>query len=176
MIGGKPMNGASLTWLYDSAKRKEAHEIALGDVLDVKASIVLVVIAFLGTVSGGILSAASPRVWVKWLQIVVVITLALASIFGFRALWPADYWLEDFPDKYKNWIGELESYYEVHGLAGPLQDLILGEDLKTVAKRIDKNHQLNARKSLWLFRSFRLLVPALTAEVISLACLAHRVL
>ena len=45
---------STLAWLYETSKHKEDREVSLGDTLDVKASIILVIIAFLGATSSTI--------------------------------------------------------------------------------------------------------------------------
>ena len=55
-------------WIYDHARGKDQVESSLADVLDVKASIVLVAITFLATLSMSVFELPSLAVWLKVLQ------------------------------------------------------------------------------------------------------------
>jgi hypothetical protein len=165
-------SGTTLAWLYEISKRKEDREVSLGDTLDVKASIILVIVAFLGATSGTILSSADLGLSIKLLQIVTLISLAVSGLCAFGALWPKDYWMEDFPSEYKSWVAQIEQDREERKFFKPAISVILESDMNTIAERIDKNSGHNKDKSAWLIRSFKSLIPALAGELISLVLLS----
>ena len=151
-------------WLYDLSKRKEGYEVTLGDSLDVKASIALVVVAFLGATSGTILTVATLGFYSKLIQVVAIAATGGAGLCGFISLWPKIYWLEDFPQQYLNWAQGMASYHKEQFS----HDMLLRKDMHEVEVRITKNHTLNVAKSWWLFGAFAFLGLAIVAEIISL--------
>jgi hypothetical protein len=150
----------------EMARERDRYELDLSDAFDVKASIVLLILTFLGTISATILTADKAALIAKLAQIPVIASVVISGMLCVVCLWPKDYLLDDFPETYSNWAACL-------GLSD-------SEQLKTIAdlslqlahKRIAQNHQLNSSKAWYLNRAFWSLSVGLFAELASVAYIA----
>ncbi|HKQ88485.1 MAG TPA: hypothetical protein VJS43_17135 [Candidatus Acidoferrales bacterium] len=165
------MTDSALRLLYDSAKKREWSEIATGDTLDVKASILLTVVALVATITGLVLAwPALPQFpYLKVVQVASVCLLSLSAALGVAALRPRGYRYEVTPDAYADWIQGLEQFYK----PGEVTDaVIMAADFKEVSNRFQINKLLNAQKSDCLFWCFWTLVPAVAIALVSLLLMA----
>src|SRR6266403_3603546 len=100
------------TALAENEKRLDELFFQLGDVLDVKASILLVAISFLGTISALVLAVPDLPNLIKGLQILAVLLLAGGMFATVRCLWPRVF---DAPPDRAVWLAylqELEKHFE----------------------------------------------------------------
>src|ERR1700739_2676174 len=94
-------------FLGEKTQERDQFELDLGDTFDVKASIVLLILTFLGTISATILTADKVPLVPKLAQIPVIAVTVISGIFCVACLWPKDYLFDDLPDSYMNWLDDL---------------------------------------------------------------------
>jgi hypothetical protein len=95
-------------WLYQSAVDKNSHELEVCDALDVKASILLVVLLFL--IDKIVASIPTNQAW----QALRAIACLVASVSVFTcaiSLWPRNYGTEPLPSHNESWIKALREYF-----------------------------------------------------------------
>lgn len=174
----------------DIRSRDEA-EFSLGDTLDVKASILLVVVIFLAGVTGGLLTSGGARAyssstWIQllcanfllggysslmWIQLLCAIFFLVSGGSIVYVVWPRTYLMED-----ENRASTLLEYFAEDPAAEtdlPVGEKILREDISKAVDRVRHNHTLNARKSLALQGAFYAAIPALILELVSAAMVLY---
>jgi hypothetical protein len=155
---------------WELTVERDQQELSLGDTLDVKAGILLALIAVLGTITSTLLADSHLA---KWIQVAQVVSLVAAAIGAFCAFWvlvPRDYLLEGLPILHKPWI---ESVLTRDNIALDQAELELFDGLTTLAEaRIAENHNLNVKKSRWLAVAFWPAMVALLIDIISLGAVA----
>src|ERR1700722_4214172 len=106
------MNKEVQNEINEQEKRLDEVFFQLGDVLDVKASVVLVVISFLGAISGQILTLSDLPLLIKVVQFVGVAGLATAVVLTVVSLWPRVF---DLPKDREEWVAyakEVDKHFE----------------------------------------------------------------
>lgn len=68
-------------FLGERTRERDRFELALGDAFDVKASIVLLILTFLGTISATLLMADGLTRIAKLAQIPVIASIAISGVF-----------------------------------------------------------------------------------------------
>jgi hypothetical protein len=169
------MNDSALSWLYDMAKKREWTEIALGDTLDVKASIMLTIVALVAGITGVVLAWTQLPLFriLETVQVISVFLLSASALLAIAALSPKNYEYEDTPDAYAGWLQRLEQFYAPRQVT---ETVIKDADFAEVSRRFHDNQQLNVHKSQYLFWSFWLLVPSVVAALGSLVFMAFHLL
>lgn len=159
--------------ISDHEKRLDEMFFQLSDVLDVKASIILVVISFLGAISAQVLGFNDLPIVIKVIQVIAVLALAGGVFATVLSLWPRIF---DAPPDTAEWtayLSQLEKFFE--GKEGADQ-LVAENFIKSISKRrqdrIAKNRALTDKKSNYNSWAFRATVVAVTAEAVSLVWLA----
>ena len=145
---------------------RDQQELSLGDTLDVKAGVLLALIAVLATISGALL--ADPHLE-RYYGIAQMVSLCVAAVGAFCAVWaliPRSYFLPGSPAKYKKYLEGMELAYSDNPSEG--EQRAMAEIAEMAAQRIEVNHAINATKSRWLSYAF---YPALVALVIDLGTL-----
>jgi hypothetical protein len=137
----------------------------LGDTIDVKASIGLVVITFLATQSASFLAVNEPG---RWLQMVSAFALSIAGVFALCELWPRTYAIEA-AEAMDGWIKDLRDYYKDEKNADALIEAAMSDGHILRAKeRIERNAAINKQKSMLLGWSFRFTALALVLNLSTL--------
>jgi hypothetical protein len=156
-------------FLGERARERDRFELDLGDAFDVKASIVLLILTFLGTISATILTADKVTAVPKLAQIPVIAATVISGIFCVACLWPKDYLFDDLPETYTNWLGGLgESDSEqLEGVTNLSLELANG--------RISHNHALNRTKAWSLNGAFWFMASALFIELGAIAYMAFAI-
>src|SRR5208283_5698479 len=90
--------------IVEQSKRLDETYWALGDVLDVKASIVLVAVTFLGALSGQILAIDCLPPHIKVVQVFSVLLLVAVGILVLRCLWLKEFELPPKPEQTIKWV------------------------------------------------------------------------
>ena len=85
-------------FIADKVRERDRFELDLSDAFDVKASFVLLILTFLGTIAAAILTADKLGSPPKVAQIPVVVCVVISGIFCVACLWPKDYLLDDLPE------------------------------------------------------------------------------
>src|SRR6185437_17075561 len=139
----------------------------LGDVLDVKASILLVVVVFLVDISkrlteSGPQLASHPMVHAP-LHLLSIFLLATSVVLIFFELWPRKYALPPA-------IGEEDAWIEEKRLeAGQSDSTVVEELLKKrregALRRVNENGKINSSKSCFLKWAFRAIIPVVLIDI-----------
>lgn len=157
----------------DDAKRLDEIIFQTGDVLDVKASIILVAVTFLATLSGEILTVSDLPVAIKVIQVIAVVAVSIAGVLTVCALWPRQFDVPPSPTRTSAYAEQLQQYFR-----GKLNaDELLVEDLRKDAmeirlERIATNRRLAVSKSRFNKFAFYSIGVAVCAELASLLWLA----
>ena len=131
---------------------KDDQAFKLGDAIDVKASIALVVITFLATQTASFLTVREP--W-RELQVVSAFLLAIAGVLALLELWPRTYAI-DASESLDGWIAELRDYYQNRADADQLvASAVAAGHIERTKERIEKNNAINEQKSKLMDWSFR---------------------
>jgi len=159
----------TIEFLGERTRERDRFELDLGDTFDVKASIVLLILTFLGTISATMLTADKLTTVPKLAQIPVIAAIVISGIFCVACLWPKDYLFDDLPETYANWLADLgESDSEqLEGVTSLSLELANG--------RITHNHALNKTKAWSLNGAFWFMALALFVELGTLAYLAFAI-
>ena len=148
-------------WLYDGAIAKDEHELARSDSLDIKSSILLIVIALLATDPAHLLSITT-NLWPRIAQIAFIIMLTGAGLLAFAELWPREYRTDPLPVENERWVHDLAEYYGKESDAGDaVSGQIASAMFQRLKERVGHNSALNYRKSGYLRRSFYLTAVSL---------------
>jgi hypothetical protein len=159
--------------LVEEATRLDEIAYQVGDVLDVKASVILVVLTFLGTLASQVLPIPDLPVTIKIIQIVAVIALSIAGTFTICTLWPRKFAIP--PSPLESWEYAEALIKHFHG-AGDAEDLAFQQLQKSktdlALDRIVKNRQLAASKAKFNKYAFYAMVVSVIAQLASLLWLA----
>jgi hypothetical protein len=153
--------------IIDRVSAKDELTYQRGDTLDVKASIVLVVVTFLAGQSADLLAKGNLTSLGKDAQIVAAISVALAGIFVWGQLWPREYEVEA-AEKLPQWKTELEEFYEgVPDASAKVSALLTAGIIERATERIYANDAINKKRSnllLWsyIFATLSLAINLLT--------------
>ncbi len=156
-------------FLGERARERDRFELELGDAFDVKASIVLLILTFLGTISATMLTAQILTRVPKLAQIPVIAAIVVSGVFCVACLWPKNYLLDDLPATYTNWLANLEE-------SDPARlERITGLSLELANGRITHNHALNKTKAWALNGAFWSMAVALFVELGAIAYIAFAI-
>lgn len=146
-------------FIAEKAKDRDRFELELSDTFDVKASIVLLILTFMGTLSATLLTVERLPAPVKLAQIPVIAGLVISGIFCVSCLWPRTYLIDDLPERYKNSLPEMGNSEDER-----LEKLVvLSTELANA--RIVHNHALNETKAWALNGAFWSMTATLFAEL-----------
>jgi hypothetical protein len=153
---------------------KDDLEVRLGDTLDVKASIGLVVITFLATQTAYFLDK-HPSGFPHGLQIASAIFLAAATIAAFIVLWPRNYILPLPESSGIDRAAELREFYSQHeGVeTSTMLAQFVQDEIGWAKIRISANEKQNEAKSAWLQWSFYLTAIAMLTNIVTLFYFMH---
>jgi hypothetical protein len=153
-------------FLEAKANERDRFELELSDAFDVKASIVLLILTFLGTTAATVLTADKIANAPKLAQVPVIALILISGMFCVLSLWPKYYLLDDLPETYIGWLSSLEK-------PGPEQtETVVELSLELANRRIAHNHVLNETKSWALNRAFWSMALALLVEVAAITLVA----
>jgi hypothetical protein len=151
--------------LLTELKSKEDLVIRLGDAIDAKINIGLVLVVFLATQTAYFLEKSMPG---RSLQIIAVYMLALAAVCALIGLWPRKFLLPYPESNLSDRIKELAEHYESYPDAEEnVTREITKNDIQWTLTRISDNQKKNTSKGQWLSFSFWLTASAL---LLNLAC------
>ncbi|MFZ0579758.1 MAG: hypothetical protein WA690_10880 [Candidatus Acidiferrales bacterium] len=155
----------------DTEKLDELY-FQLGDVLDVKASIILVLVTLLGAVSGQVLALHGLSPALKFLQVISVLSLGFAVILTILALRISRFYASPLPSDWAENLLDWHTYYSEY----PDSENLIWDHFTQVRdeltrERVTKNRALTQQKSglnKWALRATTL---ALAFEFLSLMLL-----
>lgn len=159
--------------LIDEAKRLDEIYFQLGDVLDVKASIILVIATFLGTISAQVLALDKLSWLVKLLQLGTVISVGSSLILTVLALRIREFDAPPDPKEWRSNVDQWEKYYSEYPNGEDwLVSYFEEYRMKLFIERIDENKRLAAEKSKLNKWALRFVASALLLEFATLVLLA----
>ena len=139
---------------------KDEMELNLGNTLDVKASLVLVLITFLAAQTEDLLSKGELSHPGRVLQMIAAISLGMALLTAVWGLWIREYAVE-LPEDLSAWIERLREFYQDELNAElEIERSILGWQIGRTTERIQINGGLNAQRTSLASWSFRLTAAA----------------
>ena len=160
--------------LLDVAYKRDIFETDLGRTLDIKASILLVVIVFLATLSSNMVFLQL-GFYIRLGQFFSVGLLSIATVLAIAELWPRDYQRENMPELWEAWITGLERHYKGQT---EKETRVLGEAVRGRAERAKErviaNRRTNETKSDLLIWSFRFTVLSMAIELMRLMVLSFK--
>jgi hypothetical protein len=160
--------------LLEELTAKDDLVFKLGDTLDMKSSIVLVVITFLGTQTAYFFDK-HPSGLAHSFQVASVMFLALATLAAIVGLWPRNYWMTQPEKLVTNRIEELTEYFSKE--SGDLESNVLGQlgldEIGWATKRIADNKIKNTDKAHCLYTAFAGTALALLCNVLTLVWFTH---
>ena len=142
----------------------------MGDTLDIKTSIVLVVITFLATQSGDFLRAKPPlsSFWHD-VQVISILFLIAAGVMALFELIPRKYTVRMAPKEFLEWVEKLSSFYKGDADAeSKIVGAISNAELEKIKTRFARNSAINERKSKLLVWCFRFTLTALALNLFTL--------
>ncbi len=145
-------NGAEAErFLFPRLERAEALTLSHGDVLDVKASIALVVVAFLAEQNITMAASSEPE---RWLGRIAMLMLATAAVLAVAELWPRDYRI-DQPEGWIGWYAEIRDFHkEAPDPAAAVSEAAAAYYSRQLLERIEENRAVNERKQTLLLLTF----------------------
>jgi hypothetical protein len=159
--------------LAKEAERLDELYYELGDILDVKASIILVLATFLGTVSGQVLAAPVLSSSIKTLQVFTVFSLGAALILTVLALRIRKFDVPPEPDSWMENLAKWEVHYAKYERGSDWLLMHFEEyQRKLISERISTNRRLASQKSHLNKWALRAVATALTSEFGTLVLLA----
>jgi hypothetical protein len=160
--------------IFENLKSQNDIEYELGDTLDIKTSIALVIIIFLATQSGGFLATAMPRHWHN-IQLVAVICLVFAGLLAVSELFPRTYKVGLEPDEFIKWAQDVEGFYNAKASSNPEKkgvEFIRRKVADQMLRRFTANSAINSLKSKLVTWVFGLTLTALILNLFTLAGLS----
>src|ERR1700723_453304 len=155
--------------LFDQYMKEAEYSISLGDTLDMKANIWLVVITFLGTQSAYFLSKGLHG-YVFWGQVISAALLVIAGLLCLWELMPRDYLL--FRPSGGAIQRKLEKLRAEHKDNEKLVEAeIVNAQMGWAKERIEVNMRINSKKSALINWSFWLAAVAFGLNFATLATL-----
>lgn len=97
--------------ILEEAERLDEIHYEVGDTLDVKSSIILVVVTFLGTLSGEILSRPALAGLAKAVQVSAILCLCVAGVLTLLALFPRKFDIPPDTGEMLEYADGLERHY-----------------------------------------------------------------
>jgi hypothetical protein len=156
--------------ISEHLKDQDEREFALGDTLDIKTSIALVIITFLATQSAEFLKGAlSPR-W-HTVQKISVVCIVIAGMLALLELIPRGYKLRMSPHKFLEWINQTREFYRTEGATDPdasTAERISAVETKKLTDRFTVNSAINETKAFLMAWAFYFTVAAVGLNLATL--------
>lgn len=159
--------------IVEHLREQDEHEFALGDTLDLKTSIALVVITFLATQSAEFLKTALSPFW-HGVQRVSVGCIVIAGLLALFELIPRGYRLRMTPDKFLEWIQQTREFYQSEGVPDPessTAERISTVEIEKLTNRFAVNRAINETKSSLMEWSFYSTMAAVALNLLTLIML-----
>jgi hypothetical protein len=167
------MNGYD-AMISEHLKDQDEREFALGDTLDIKTSIALVIITFLATQSAEFLKGTLSPAW-HTIQRLSVGCIVIAGVLALLELIPRGYRLRMTPDKFLEWIKQTREFYAAQGASDP--DSSTAERISAVETmkskdRFTVNSAINDTKASLMAWSFYFTMTAVGLNLATLVKLS----
>lgn len=162
--------------ILDRISARDSLAFEMGDALDTKASIALVVITFLGTQTAWFVTER--RIDGFWLltQSVSALLLVVAGVLAIIALWPRKYDAEGV-DGLEDWVGKLREHYKDDPDAdNKVSAAVVRGAIKRAKERIAVNTRHNTLKAELIEKSFKFSSLAFALNLLIVVLLTIRYL
>ncbi len=164
-----------IQYVSDYLKEQDDFEVGLGDTLDIKTSIALVVIIFLATQSAEFLK--SPFIPLHWrsAQFGSAICLILAGVLALWELWPREYAFRLGSTEFLNFVEERKAFHREEGEMKPEDKVIeylRDKDVQRAKDRFANNSRINSTKLFTMRWSFYFTTVALALNLATLLALS----
>lgn len=148
---------------------KDDLSFKLGDTLDVKASIGMVVITFLGTQTAYLLDKHVTGIS-HVIQACSVIALVVATIASLIELWPRTYLMIEPEKNTTSRIAELEHYFSQHvdSEKDAVMDELTKDEIAWAKERISANQKKNETKEACLTWAYKATAVAFSLNAVTL--------
>ena len=154
--------------LKEHTLERDRIELATGDVLDVKAGLLLVMLIFLagqmGEVFGGA-TAAAPKI-LEWLSALSLVVGGFLSVLQLR---PKKYGILSLPSKFEKWLQDLQEHFaHENGTDADVASYAERTEICQANERIEKNVGLNKRKVRLMKACFVCVMASFSANLLGL--------
>jgi len=160
-------------FLTEFLKAQDEREFALGDTLDIKTSIALVIITFLATQSGDFLKRPLSAPW-HILQIISVVCIVVAGLLALLELIPRNYILRMQSDQFLEWAEQTRRFYAEQGEKDPegkAIERISDVEVQRLTDRFKQNMTINEGKSKLMSASFYFTFAAICLNLATLVAI-----
>jgi len=166
---------AAAEMLLQDIALKDDLAVKLGDALDVKASIGLVVITFLATQSAYFLDKQSLPHGGRLFQFASIISVTVAGILALMELWPRTYMIpEPEGGAIEERIEQLADFYGEAANSESISDQLTRDEIQWAKNRIMTNQRHNRNKAYTLAWSFRFTAASLVLNLLTLTAFILR--
>jgi hypothetical protein len=156
--------------LREMVRERDVFELSQGDAIDVKASIALVLVTFLGTVSGTLVDSASLGCCWHIAQLFSIAAVIIAGTLVMLSVWPRDYSGADLPQKYIAWEKSLEDALQDNLDKETMLNQAIQDGLDNAAlARIEVNYRINGTKAKLLAWAFWFILASVIIDSLTLA-------
>jgi hypothetical protein len=163
-------------FLSEFLKAQDEREFALGDTLDIKTSIALVIITFLATQSAEFMKHPLSPFW-QLVQHISIPFIVVAGLLALIELIPRNYRLRTASDEFVKWAEETRRFYADQGETDPEHKAIerINEtELHKLRNRFRVNMSINEGKSKLMSVSFYCIFVAVCCNLGTLTALAFQ--
>jgi hypothetical protein len=155
------------TLVHGMTLEADDRELAKRDTLDVKAGILLALVAVLVTINGTLLADPHLTKWFQVAQLCSLVMAALAALLPSISLIPRSYDLPVSSLAYRAWLTEIEN----QGLSEAVT-AIEKEAVREAWPRIERNGRINSVRFMWLFFALLAAIVSLGIDFITLGASA----
>lgn len=158
--------------ISEHVKAQDQLEFELGDTIDIKTSIVLVIIIFLATQIGGFFASSSMPLHWRILQIISAVSLTAAGMSCLFELWPKNYKARTDSADFVEWVERTAKYYRAASLDSKVAEEIRTKEFEKAKDRVANNSFVNAFKLKAMHWAFRFTALSLFLNLTTLLALS----
>jgi hypothetical protein len=165
--GSNDSEDAVPTLFHGMTLEADQKEFAKSDTLDVKAGILLALVAVLVTINGTLLADSHLTKWLQVAQLCSLVIAGLAALLASISLFPRGYDLPTSSSAYNTWLAEIEKL--------DLSEAVTAIEKTAVREawpRIRKNSRINGTRLMWLFFALLAAIVSLGIDFIALGASA----
>ena len=155
--------------LKEHTLERDRIELSTGDVLDVKAGLLLVMLIFLAEQLESIFRGDLTLLQ-KSLEWVSILGLIFGGLLAILQLIPKKYDVLSLPTKYQKWLDELRKHYSEE--ANPEREVLKFAEEKEITQaieRVEKNRDINKKKVRLAKLCFYCVIASFSANIAVLA-------
>jgi hypothetical protein len=165
-----------LEFRCEDAFHKDDAEFALADTIDVKASVLLAVLAFAAILDRDLLLTPNLALWGKYSAIMALAALIGSAVWAMAALKAREYKVTANADVDEDWIARVLKSLDGEEDIEERALLIIREGrLKKAIERAVANRIINSQRASQLGWSYRFLTAGLALTLIGLVSFCSRV-